>query len=463
MEKIKDSALSWRRFYNKNSYYHKDLESLARNLIPADTSVLEIGSRGGEILRALPNKLKVGVDWDSNLLDLARNKIKSARFTSLSRFPKDLTGKKFDYILVSHAFSEIEDVQKHIRILKKFCHPETRVAVVSFNFLWKPILDLAEALGLKNPSRKEPNWLTEIDIDNLFFLESFEKIKSGKRFLFPYDIPFVSILVNKILSQLPFFNLFCLTKYSIYSPVPPQNDYSVSVVIPARNEEGHIPGILKKIPRLGKSTEVIFVESFSRDNTYSAIKSEIASYKGPHKVKLLKSVKEGKGNAVRLGFSKAINELLMIQDSDLTVDPKDLKKFYHAIASGKGDLVIGSRLVYPMEKQAMRVANYIGNKFFSLAFTFLLGQPIKDTLCGTKAILKENYNKIEKNRKIFGDFDPYGDFDLLFGSSKLNLKIIEIPVRYKERIYGKTNISRWKHGIILLGMVLFAARKLKFI
>jgi glycosyltransferase involved in cell wall biosynthesis len=214
---------------------------------------------------------------------------------------------------------------------------------------------------------------------------------------------------------------------------------------------------------MGTKSEVIFVEGHSKDNTHQAIKEEIKRYKGPIKSRIFKQKGKGKGDAVRLGFSKAKGDLLMILDADLTVDPKELPKFYKVAISGKGDLIVGSRLVYPMDKQAMRMLNHLGNKFFSLAFSFLLGQRIKDTLCGTKVLLRSDYEKIKANRNIFGDFDPFGDFDLIFGASKLNLKIIEIPIRYKERTYGETNISRFKHGLLLLRMMIFAAKNIKFI
>ena len=153
----------------------------------------------------------------------------------------------------------------------------------------------------------------------------------------------------------------------------------------------------------------------------------------------------------------------MILDADLTTPPEELPKFYEAIATNKAEFVNGSRLVYPMEKEAMRFLNLVANKFFSLAFSWLLGQSIKDTLCGTKVLWKRDYEQIAANRAYFGNFDPFGDFDLLFGAAKLNLKILDLPIRYRERTYGTTNIQRWKHGWLLLRMVLFAARRLKFI
>jgi glycosyltransferase involved in cell wall biosynthesis len=171
----------------------------------------------------------------------------------------------------------------------------------------------------------------------------------------------------------------------------------------------------------------------------------------------------GKGDAVRKGFAIAQGDILMILDADLTVPPEDLPKFFNAITSNKGEFINGSRLVYPMEDEAMMTLNIIGNTFFSWMFTWLLGQRFKDTLCGTKAISNKNYQKLIANRKYFGDFDPFGDFDLIFGAAKLNLKIIEIPIRYQARQYGQTNISRFRHGWLLIKMVLFAMRKIKFI
>ena len=454
---------TWKKFYQKNNYYHKDTQRLAKLLIPDDASLIEIGSKGGELLESLPNKKTTGIILNRQLLRLAKRTSKKTRFMNIDDFPKRIKDEKFDYILLSHTISEIEDVQDLLRKLKDNCHINTRIIVTYFNFLWKPLLDAAEGIGQRLPQSKEPNWLSEGDVDNFFYLENFDKVKSGKRFIIPYKIPIMSNFFNRYLAQLPFINSLCFTSYSIYRPKPPLEKYSVSIIVPARNEEGNIKGVLKKIPKFGKATEIIFVEGHSKDDTYKTIKKEIKDNKGSISARLYRQKGAGKGDAVRLGFSKAKHDLLMILDADLTVDPKELPKFYEAISSGKGDLVIGSRLIYPRQKQAMRMLNYLGNKFFSWAFTYLLGQKIKDTLCGTKVILKDNYKKIEKNRKMFGNFDPFGDFDLIFGAVKLNLKITEIPIRYKERTYGKTNISRFTHGLLLLKMVFFAAKNLKFI
>lgn len=235
----------------------------------------------------------------------------------------------------------------------------------------------------------------------------------------------------------------------------------MSVVVAARNEEGNIANIFDRVPRMGAGTELIFVEGNSRDNTYAAIEQEIK--RRPHaNAKLFKQTGKGKGDAVRTGFANASGELLMILDADLTVAPEDLPRFYEAWQSGKADYVNGVRLVYPMEARAMRFFNLAANRFFGIAFSWLLGQPIRDTLCGTKVLSRRDYEIIAANRSYFGEEDPFGDFDLIFGAAKYNLKFIDVPIRYRERVYGETNIRRWSHGWLLLRMLVKALRKIKF-
>jgi glycosyltransferase involved in cell wall biosynthesis len=243
----------------------------------------------------------------------------------------------------------------------------------------------------------------------------------------------------------------------------PSSPQSVNVISPARNEKDNIENALKRLPNMGSHTEVIFIEGNSTDDTLSEIKRVCEAYAPIMDVKYGVQIGKGKGDAVRKGFDMATGEILMILDADLTVPPDDLPKFYEAIASGKGEYINGSRLVYPMEKEAMRPLNMLGNKFFSIMFTWILNQRLKDTLCGTKVISKANYIKLINNRSYFGDFDPFGDFDLIFGAAKLNLKIVEVPIRYKARTYGDTNISRFKHGWLLLKITFFAINKIKFI
>lgn len=456
------AASEWPKFYRLNNYYHLSLQELARFLIPKDASVIEFNCHQGELLGSLPNAKKVGVEASKKMVIAAKNKHPKIKFV-YTQYKKCKINKKFDYILLSNTIQYLDDVQLFIRRLKRIAHEDTRIVVIYFNFFWKPFLDLAERLGWRLPQPREPNWLSSRDINNLFSLESFDQVKRGKRFLIPYRFPFISDFINQYFAQFPLINNFCLVNYAVFRKPRRRKKYSVSVIIPARNEEGNIPHTLEKIPKMGSQTEVVFVEDHSTDKTVEKIKEEIKNYRGFLKASFYRNRGEGnKANTVRLGFKKAKGEILMVLDADLTVLPKDLIKFYQALASGKGELIIGSRLVYPIERQAMRLLNYIGNKFFGIAFSFLLNQPIKDTLCGTKALLKSDYQKIAKNRQYFGDFDPWGDFNLIFGAAKLNLKIVEIPIRYGERKYGQTSMKPFQHGLLLSKMTLIAAKKIKF-
>jgi glycosyltransferase involved in cell wall biosynthesis len=313
------------------------------------------------------------------------------------------------------------------------------------------------------------NWLSTDDIGNLLHLAGFEPITHFGQTLMPIKIPVLSHLMNRYLSQMPLINSLCLTWTIVARPSPesirqedrPQ-DPSVSVLIPTRNEKGNIEDAFTQTPKLGKWTELIFVDGQSDDGTYEEIERCIEKYGEQwHRVLLLKQSGIGKGQAVRQGFAECEGDILMILDSDLTMPPEELPKYYDAIVAGKGEFINGCRLVYPMEKEAMRFLNMIANHIFAKLFTWLLGQRIKDTLCGTKVLWRRDYEQIAFNRSYFGDFDPFGDFDLLFGASHLNHKIIDLPIRYRDRSYGEIKISRWKHGWLLLKMSLVAFRKLK--
>jgi glycosyltransferase involved in cell wall biosynthesis len=284
--------------------------------------------------------------------------------------------------------------------------------------------------------------------------------------ILPADVPGLSPLLNRYVGKLP--GCQRLSMYRIYalrrreSSSEPRK-VSVSIVVPSRNEAGNVAAAIARTPLLGSRTELIFVEGGSTDGTWETIAAAIKDYRGPLEISAYKQQGKGKADAVRLGFAKATGDILMILDADLTVPPEELPVFYDVIARGLGDYVQGTRLVYPMDPGAMRFFNKLGNIAFSQLFTYLLGQPIKDTLCGTKVLWRRDYERIVAGRELFGDFDPFGDFDLIFGAARLNLKIVEIPVRYRERTYGDTNISRWKHGWLLLKMSGVAARKLRFV
>lgn len=354
-----------------------------------------------------------------------------------------------DFIILENTFSDIKDIQRYLEEIECTINNNQRVLITYYNHFWEPFLKTASHLGFRS-KYPEQNWLDKEDIENLLNLAGLEVITSRRTMLLPFYIPLISHLVNKYIATLPIINNLCLNTLIVARKVKQKTkDYTVSIIIPARNEGGNISKIAKSIPKFGKSQEIIFIEGNSTDNTWQEIQ------KIPNVVKL-KQKGKGKADAVRLGFSKAKGEILMIYDADRTVDANDLKKFYEVLASGKGEFANGSRLVYPMEKDAMRTLNKFGNKFFSILFTWILGQRFKDTLCGTKVFFKSDYLKFNKFES-----DPFGDFELIFGAIGNNLKVIEIPVRYKERDYGSTNISRFRHGLMLLKMTFMAYKKFK--
>ena len=453
------------KWINRNKYYYKNLEKFFRYNIPTDAKVLEIGCGTGFLLSRLKPARGVGIDISPEMIKTAKALHSEYDFINADAENLDIT-EKFDFIIISDTIGYFEDIQKAFLQLQKVSTTETRIIITYINFSWLPLLNFGEKIGLKMPNTRL-NWLDEKDITNLLLLTDHDVIKTGKRFLFPFYFPVLSWLFNKYIANLPFFNGFCLNQFIIARSTlknqPRNQDLSVSVIIPARNEKGNIENALKRMPKMGSHTEVIFVEGNSTDDTLEEIKRVCGSYSSFLDVKYAIQEGKGKGDAVRKGFGIAKGDVLMILDADMTVPPEDLPKFYDALASGKGEYINGTRLVYPMEDQAMRTLNRIGNNFFSLMFSWLLSQRLKDTLCGTKVLTKKNYEKLIANRSYFGEFDPFGDFDLIFGSAKLNFKIVEVPIRYKAREYGETNISRFKHGWLLIKMTFFAMGKIKFI
>lgn len=456
------SRIAARRDYwkKRNRLYHRTLEDYFSFTIPEGATVLEVGCGTGDLLAAVKPSRGVGVDFSPEMIAIAQKKYPGLTFVCADAEDFSLEGQ-FDYIILSDLLCSLLDIQKVLRNVKRVCSLRTRVLISNYNNIWQPILEFGEKAGLTE-KRPPQNWLSYADIENLLKVEGFELVKLERKLLFPMYIPGVHMVANRFLANLPVFNHLGLCFFMIARPSKePEREYSVSILVPARNEKGNIENAILRTPKFGLSQEFLFVEGSSKDGTWEEILRVKEKYKD-RKIIALKQTGKGKGNAVREGFAAATGEVLMILDADLTMPPEDLPKFYDALAKNRGDFINGCRLVYPMEKQAMRFLNLLGNKFFSLLFSFLLGQRLKDTLCGTKVLFKQDYEKIVQNRPYFGDFDPFGDFDLLFGASKLNLKIVEIFVRYRDREYGTTQISRFRHGWLLLQMSFFAALKIKF-
>jgi SAM-dependent methyltransferase len=446
-------------------YYHQRLAEVYRNLVTPGQRVLELGCGCGDLLAALRPARGVGVDFSAEMIRRARERHPDLTFLEQDAAELDLDGT-FDVIVLSDLVNDLWDVQAVLERMRPLCEPSTRVLINTYSRLWEVPLAVAERLGLARPVLRR-NWITPEDLQNLLRLAGYETLRVNEEVLSPVGLPLVSATLNKVAVRLWPLKHLALSNVIVARPegapaAGAARAPTVTVVVPARNEAGNVPAIVARIPEMGAGTEVVFVEGHSTDDTHGAIRRAIAENPG-RPWRLFRQQGKGKGDAVRLGFDEAKGDVLMILDADLTVPPEDLPRFYRALVEGRGEFINGVRLVYPMEDRAMRLLNLYGNRFFSLTFSWLLGQHIKDTLCGTKVLWRRDYRRIAANRGCFGDFDPFGDFDLLFGAAKQNLKLVDLPIRYRERTYGDTNIQRFRHGLLLLRMVAFAAGRIKFV
>jgi ubiquinone/menaquinone biosynthesis C-methylase UbiE len=460
-DKVANKLENWTGW---GSYYQKRVSQIYRFNIPPNQEVMEIGCGSGNLIASLKPSYGLGIDISGKMINRAKHLHPEINFTQSDAYHPQIN-RKFDFVIMSDTINDLWDVQTTLENIHKLLKQDGRLILNFFNRMWEFPLITAAFLNAAKPMLPQ-NWLTVEDTSNLLDLGGFEVLRHWEEVLMPLPIPLINSICNKFLVRFWPFYLFAMTHFAVARKKPnseeKQSAEKVSVIVPARNEAGNIKDIFERVPKMGGETEIIFVEGHSTDNTLEEIKRQIKEHPSiPSSI--FEQEGKGKGDAVRLGFSKAKGDILMILDADLTMPPEFLPRFYNGLVSGTGDFINGVRLVYPMEKQAMRLFNLIGNKIFSLVFSFLLGQPLKDTLCGTKVLWKKDYETIAKNRDYFGDFDPFGDFDLIFGAAKLNLKIVDMPIRYRERVYGETNIQRWRHGWLLIKMVLFAARRVKFI
>ncbi len=453
--------------YARNGYFHNYLNHLISRQVLSGSTVLDIGCGNGDLLARLKPGLGVGLDINPAAIDDARKRYPQLTFhaAAVEDLPS-LALPKFDYVIVSGVLQQIYDLHTALAAIASVCHANTRVIFCTYSRLWHPAIRLAEKIGRKQAVPAE-SWIPPDEVVSLLTQGNFTVVRQRPGVLFPLGIPLLSKTLNRWIAPLPGFRHLPVGTITVARPMAKPDAAnrkdSVSVVIPVRNEAGNIQPLLDRLPIMAQCQEVLFVEGNSTDNTWQKVQEVVANYHGPMKLVAMRQDGKGKGDAVRKGFNTATGDILLILDGDISVPPEELPRFVHLIREGKCEFANGSRLVYPMEKQAMQFLNMIANKCFGYLFTYLLGQRVRDTLCGTKVLSRENYERIAANRDYFGDFDPFGDFDLLFGAARLNLQISDVPVHYKQRVYGTTNISRFRHGVMLLQMCLFAARKITFV
>ncbi|WP_257170010.1 bifunctional class I SAM-dependent methyltransferase/glycosyltransferase family 2 protein [Bradyrhizobium sp. SRS-191] len=462
-DRFAETRAIWR---DQAAFFHAEDERYLRFLIPPGSRVLEIGCGIGDTLAALAPSYGVGIDISSRQIAIARD-----RHPDLTFIAGDVENPAtfmavsgpFDVILVLDTIGSLDDCQGFIEHLHPLCTRETRLVIGHFSHLWYPLLKAAEAMGLRM-AQPDQNVLSPADLRNLAVLADFDPVKSEQRVLSPLRLAGVGRFANRFLSVLPGLRVLSLRHYVVARSMRCVSDdvRSATVVIPARNERGNIAPAVQRIAAFCKDIEIIFIEGHSKDGTYEEMERVRAAFPD-HDIKLMRQPGKGKADAVFTAFDAARGDVLMILDADLTMPPEQLPKFFEALRSGKGEFVNGSRLVYPMDEGAMRFLNLIANKTFSYLFSWLLNQRYTDTLCGTKVLRRSDYVRLKAGKAYFGDFDPFGDFDLIFGASKLNLKTIDLPIRYAARSYGETQISRFRHGWMLLKMVVFAFFKIKAI
>ena len=451
-------------------YVKAEVVRLIQRVVVPNSRILDIGCGDGEILQQLQASFAHGIDLEQEVITKARFAHPSFTFTTEAIEAFDPPAEQvFDYILLSGVVEQLDDVHSVFQKLRSISTRETRLVIVSYSRAWQPVIRLAELLQMR-PKYKTWNWIPPNEIKNLLTQSHFELVSRTPGILIPINIPLLSRAINRWIAPLPFFRAFGAVMVTVarnHSPLlRHQDNPMVSVVVAARNEAGNIRELVRRLPVMSENQELIFIEGNSLDETWDEINSVIAESHGQVRGIQLHVIKQpgiGKGDAIRAGFQIARGDILIVLDADLSVPPEELPRFIECLQNGVCEFANGSRLLYPMERHAMQFLNILGNRLFGLTFTFLLGPQVRDTLCGTKALWVSDYKRIVANRSHFGDFDPFGDFDLLFGASRLNLRICDVPVHYKERTYGATNISRFRHGALLIRMTLIAARRLRFV
>lgn len=451
----------------RNKYFYEDDYKYMKFLVPPGSKILDLGCGTGRLLDELKPSLGIGIDFSPNMIEMAKKQYPNYEFLCADIENKqtyeNLDGP-FDIVILSDTIGMLGDIQGVLTAINAICNERTRMVISYYSNKWEPALNIASMLGRRMP-QVDPNYLSADDIENFLYLSGFDVIKKEWRQLVPIRLLGLGGIVNRFIAPLPFIRRFCLRNYVVARPLPScgknaHERYSATILIPCRNEKGNVESAIQRLPKFCSDMEIIFVEGHSKDGTLDEIKRVKETYSDMD-IKYVVQDGKGKGDAVRKGFSCATRDVLMILDGDLTTPPEDMPKFYNALVDGKGEFINGSRLIYPLEKQAMRFLNMLANQTFSWLFTWLLNQRFTDTLCGTKVLFRDDYLRIQDNRSYFGDFDPFGDFDLIFGAVKLNLKVVEVPVNYASRRYGETQISRFSHGFLLLRMVLYAFKKFK--
>jgi SAM-dependent methyltransferase len=447
-------APDWDRWRERNRYYHDHLQELVLGPVPPGRDVLEIGAGTGDVLAAAEPHIGVGLNISERLTELARSKYPDLRFET---FVPDAVGRQAaldtDYILSVNLLDHSYDLYELFANLRDCMTERTLLITTSSNPLWSPVLRLASQLGLRMPESPR-NFITNRDIASILHVLGFDVVEEALALPVPTRIPLVAPLLNAILPDLPLVKFSGSVQFIAARRRIPREHLSVSVVVPCHNEEGNVAECARRVPDMGAGTEIVFVDDGSTDGTRAAVVTAMAE--DPRVRLIAYDTNHGKANAVRAGFAATRNDVLMILDADMTVAPEDLPKFLEPIASGTADFVNGTRLVYPMEGEAMPTVNFLGNKAFCFLVSWVVRQRVSDTLCGTKALLRRDYETMPLPGR-----DRWGDFDLLFGAARQKLRIREIPIHYRDRMAGQSKMNVSKDGPLFLAACLAGWKMLR--
>lgn len=429
------------KWIRANKYFYDRLKRLLRFIVEPNKRVLAVRCETGEFLASVDPCYGVGVEISDAMVAAAQQEHRDLRFVRSD--PEDLElGETFDYILFNHIFDTV-DILRALERIRAHCTPDTRLIILNCNQLWQPILELATAIGLRSKF-VEPNWVSENDIRGFLRIAGFRPVRKHRLLLFPKWIPWLSAFLNEFVGRLPGLRRLCLMQVMVACPAPKplcEEEVTVSVAVPCRNEAANVQHAVQRIPAMGKHMEILFCDDKSTDETAAEV-HRMQKLHPEKDIRLIEGPGICKAQNVWTGFRAARGDVLMILDADLTVMPEELPTFFRALVQGHGSFINGSRLVYPMQEYAMKLANIAGNKFFGMVFTFLLDQRIKDTLCGTKVLWRKDWIRLERSLGQWGTQDLWGDYELLFGASKLHLEIVEVPVHYQERNHGVSKMTK---------------------
>lgn len=434
----------------RHRYYYTQIQRLLKFLIPPGKSILYFGCYREDVIYSLDASSSVVINEE---VDERISKNKSVEFVHC-KYHLYNPQQEYDYIILDTVIGKTENINLLLRNISSACSSHTRIIIHQENYLWRPLLNFAASFGLKK-QEKTQNWLSIKDVETYLETAGFESTRVYKKNIFPLKAGFLGPILNHFFSTIPVLDFLKLDQFIVGRFNKPftqlKSSSSLSICLTVKDEEHNIEPIVSSLPVLCENQEILFVEGNSTDNTAKEIERMKMLF--PHKnIRLIKQPGKGQGDAIHTGFKEAKGEIIILYEGDGTSEPYDIQYFYEAIEAGRFEFIEGSRFVYPLSHKCMPLANKIGNVVFAKWFSFFLNQRTTDVLSGIKAIRKKDYEKIYNTWGFLGIPDPFGDFELLFGSARYGLKIGEIPIRYKPRVFGESKTSVFKHGWYLLKM-----------